>query len=107
MEEDKKFELWAEVRAAVKKKSAEIPGMVVDNFARKEIQSRIEKTIAAINVLSTMQTDMKRIKPNMESFDGEGKLVAATFSKAKHEELTTLEEEYAEEMGSYCVASEN
>jgi type II secretory pathway component PulC len=91
-EKNKKFELWAEVRAAVEKKSAGIPGVVIENLAEKEIQSRVEKTIAVVDALSAAHATLKKIKPDLESFDGEGKLVAATFSKAKHEERKKLQE---------------
>lgn len=90
--ENKQFELWAEVRAMVEAKSAGIPGMVIENLAGKEIESRVNKTLAAVDALRLARQTLKKIKPDLESFDGEGKLVAATFSKAKHEERKKLQE---------------
>ena len=83
---------WANVRANVETKTSGVAQEVTDHYVKKEIDSRVEKTIAAIDKLSALEGQWKKIKPDQEQYDGDGKLVSSTYSKAKLEERKKLAE---------------
>lgn len=84
--ETKPFEFWAEVRSVVERESGGLTQGVVKHFADKELASRAEKTIQAVEQLASFENQLKKIKPDQELFDANGQLVNSYFSKARLEE---------------------
>ena len=67
-----------------------IQDKVVAHFANKEIGRRADLIVAAMDAWQEANNQLKKIKPDQQSFDANGTLVAETFSKQKLEERNTL-----------------
>ena len=79
-------EFWAGVRAATEARAAEVPQTVTNHYVDKEIDSRVELTISAVDTLANLEKQLKKLRPDQEQYDAEGKLLVASYSKAKLEE---------------------
>lgn len=64
-------------------------------LVEKELVERKDAFLAALNKLQELQREGKKIKPDDERFDADGKLVSAAYSKAKVEELKKHKEQVA------------
>jgi hypothetical protein len=79
-------EFWASVRSQVDAKKNGVAGTVIEHYVEREINSRVEKTIQAIDMLDDLEKQLRKLKPDQEQWDADGKLVSAFYSKAKLEE---------------------
>jgi len=91
-ENEPKESIWARIKEGILAKSTEVPQTVVNHYVDKEIDFRVARTISAIDAAQSLTNLIKKIKPDQESFDGDGKIASATFSKAKTEEKKKLRE---------------
>lgn len=64
---------------------------VVDALVQRELNKRSEAVVIVMDQLSKLELDLRKIKPD-QTFDGEGKVVSETYTKAKFEELKKLRE---------------
>jgi len=87
-----KLDVWNRVKEGILSASTEVPKTVVQHYVDKEIDSRVAKTIAAIDAATNLEGQIKRIKPDQESFNEAGVPVSATYTKAKVEERKKLQE---------------
>ena len=83
---------WAMVRGAVETRAKNVPSTVVEHYVSKEIAARVQQTIAAIDALKVLDGQLRKLRPDQEQYDVDGKLVAAYYSKAKLEERKKLVE---------------
>ena len=90
MEETSSFDFWTAVNAKTAAESGSIKNTVVDHYAHKEIASRVDKTIAAVEALTRLKDMFKKIRADQENYDDAGKLMSATYSKAKTEDRKKL-----------------
>lgn len=63
---------------------------VVAHFASKEVARRADLIVSAMDAWQEAQNQLKKVKPDQQSFDTNGTLVAETFSKQKLDERNTL-----------------
>lgn len=63
---------------------------VVDALVGRELNRRSEALVGAMDKLSKLEGDLKKIKPDQISYDEDGKEVSKTYSKAKTEEKDKL-----------------
>ena len=87
------LEFWTEVRAAIEAKAAEVPQTVKNHYVDKEIDARVRITISAVDNLSNLDKQLRKVKPDQEQYDKDGKLLVASYSKPKLEERKKLTEE--------------
>lgn len=74
-------DFWTSVRAGIDERSAVVEETVIEHFAKKEVNVRIDKTIAAIDALKLAEADLKKIKPDLVTYDAEGKETTSGYSK--------------------------
>jgi len=69
---------------------------VVTKLTQAEVEKRQEKIIKALEMIQEADKEIKKIKPDQESFDADGKLLTATFTKAKAEEFKKAKKKKAD-----------
>jgi hypothetical protein len=79
-------EFWIKVRAQIEESAGAVSGQVVDHFVQEEIDARVSKTIKAVSELKALEGQLRKLRPDQEQYDGEGKLAAAYYSKVRLEE---------------------
>ena len=60
---------------------------VVEELAKREVSRRISAVVSGFDQLAEAKKAFAKIKPDQQSFDGDGKMVVELFSKPKMEEL--------------------
>jgi predicted transcriptional regulator len=73
----------------------QVRAAVVAKLVQDEVQSRTELVLKNLNDLSRLRNDLKKIKPDQQSFDAQGKIVSETYSKSKLDELNKTNEQIA------------
>lgn len=69
---------------------------VVTVLADREIERRVQALLTGLERLKRADLDVKKIKPDQQSFNGDGQPVGeGTYSKAKAEELKKAREAHA------------
>lgn len=76
------------VAAAIAELSEPVEAQVVDALVTREINKRSEALVKAIDKLSSLELEQRRIKADIVLYDGKGKITSENWSKAKQEELT-------------------
>lgn len=70
--------------------------LVIDGVVKKltdaEVEKRQEKVIKALEMIQETDKEIKKIKPDQESFDENNKLVNATYSKDVAKKLKELKD---------------
>lgn len=80
-------ELLSEVHAEIAAGADKVIAGVRAALVSKELSEREAAVLSALGKLQEAERDSKKIKPDNELFDGEGKSIQTGFSKAKLEEL--------------------
>ncbi len=65
---------------------------VISVLVEREVNKKTDQLVSAIDALQTMERELRKIKPDIEAYDDNGKLVSANWSKAKLEERKKLNE---------------
>jgi len=73
---------------------------VVNMLVERELTKRSEAIVQCMDTLAKLEGDLRKIKPDLVSFDTDGKIVSENFSKNKFEEKKKL----IERMGKYTSA---
>lgn len=63
---------------------------VVDTLVERELVKRSEAVVQCMDLLSKLEGELKRIKPDQVSYDTDGKIISESFSKGKFEEKKKL-----------------
>ena len=79
-------EILDKFKSTVANSSQEVFDGVVGKFVAEEKGNRENVIVKAIQEVQKLEKDLKKIKPDNENFDEDGKPEKATYSKAKHEE---------------------
>lgn len=85
-----------EIQTKIAEKISEIaPSLekeIIEALVNRELSKRSTAIVTALDELSKMEKDLKKVKPDQQGFDGEGKVVSETYSKAKLEEMNKLKQ---------------
>ncbi len=81
--------------SSIKTSGTEVANKVVDFFVKKEVDRRVTALTTAVTELEKLEKEALKVKPDQQSFDADGKVVAETFSKAKFEEKKKAGEKIA------------
>lgn len=68
---------------------------VVEKLTNAEIEKRQETVIKALESIRQIDRDLKKMKPDQNSFDGDGNLVTATYSKDEAKKIKDLKNKKA------------
>jgi len=90
---------YAELLDSFKTKVAASAQKVVDGVVEKLTQAEVEKrqntVIKALDMIQEADKEIKKIKPDQESFDEDNKLVNATYSKDVAKKLKEIKDKKA------------
>lgn len=89
----KAIEIRISVAQKVAEKSPGILAKVVDTLSDLEVGKREEMLVKALTARDEAEKKIRKIKPDQQAFDGEGKVVSETYSKVKKEELAKAKQE--------------
>jgi hypothetical protein len=67
-----------------------VQGKIVDIMVERELDKRSTAFVQVMDKLSKLEKDMKKIRPDMVFYNGEGKVASENFSKAKIDERGKL-----------------
>lgn len=68
-------------------KSNAVIDAVVDQFVTREVNKRSTAIVTILDLLSREKQNSYKLKPDIETFDADGKVVSSGFSKTKAEEI--------------------
>jgi hypothetical protein len=89
----KSVALMAEVSASVKESAPQVRQRLVAALVEKEVISRVSLLETCLNKRVEAEKELKKAsKPDTETFDADGKVVAATFSKSAADALKKARE---------------
>lgn len=87
------------IREAIGQRLAEIaPNVedkILDTFVDREVDKRAKAVVNVIDQLVKLEQDLRKIKPDQQFFDADGKETGASYSKTKVEEKKKLEDRIA------------
>lgn len=86
-ETPKYVEILDKIKTNISGSSQKVLDAVVEARVKVEIEKRQDSILKALDEISKADSEIKKIKPDQESFDADGKLISSTFTKAKSEEL--------------------
>lgn len=78
-------DILSTIKTSIEEGNATVKDKVVAHFAKIEIDSRVEKTIAAMDSLKLAQKELQKVKPDQASYDGQGNETSSSYSKAAME----------------------
>jgi len=73
---------------------------VVEVLVERELTKRTEAIVQCMDTLAKMEGDLRKIKPDQASYDGDGKVISESFSKNRFEEKKKL----IERIGKFTAA---
>lgn len=73
--------------------SPEVEEQVVNHYVEKEKNRRSDALVKGMDKLTSLENDLKKIKPDQVQLDADGKELSSSYSKAKYEEKKKLEEQ--------------
>jgi len=79
-------ELNKTVALKISNATKQISNAVVDQFVNLEVTRRTDLLFKAVEDCNKARNEFKKIKPDVQSYDADGKLVSENWSKAKVEE---------------------
>lgn len=79
---------------------------VVDVIVTRELSKRADGLVKALDVLSQLEKDVKKIGPDQKSFDETGKEISQTFSKGRLDERNKLQKRIDKTTGAINKALE-
>lgn len=79
-------DLLSAVSEAVKGSTQQVKDRLRDLLIEREISNRVELLDKALVKLKEAKKELDKIRPDMESYDEDGKKVSSTYSKAKLDE---------------------
>jgi len=82
----KTLDVLTEVKDAIKKSDSDVANKVKAHFVEKEVASRVDLIVDALDKLRTMDKDLNKIKADQVAYDEDGKEVSATWTKPKLKE---------------------
>jgi hypothetical protein len=65
---------------------------VVSALVEREVVARVELLDKALAKRTETEKDLRKLKPDVENYDADGKLVSSSYSKAKADELKKARE---------------
>jgi lysine/ornithine N-monooxygenase len=89
------FNIHAAVKEAVAASTAGIKDKVVNLFVEKELKKLEDAVLKAIADLDTARQEVRKIKPDVETFDADGKVVTTGYHKATLETIKKAKEKVA------------
>lgn len=93
MSSDKVIGIRAAVAAGVSSLGARTRESVVEHFAQAQADKQAKALISGLEKLTTMERDLQKInKPDVQTFNEDGTVASATFSKERIEERKKLNE---------------
>lgn len=75
--------------------SPRVEDQVVEAMVERELKKRSDAIVQGMDMLSKLEADLRKLKPDQETYGPDNKLIAATYSKAKMNERKKLEERTA------------
>ena len=85
--------LLAEVADKVKSSAPEVFGRLRDSMVEKEVAIRVSKLDAAFASRLEMQQSLRKIdRPDQETYNADGTVATATYTKARLEEIKKVKE---------------
>jgi len=72
---------------------SELFDAIADQIATKEIEVRTERVAKGFTTLDTLKKELKKVKPDNVTYDGDGKEVSCSYSKATVTKKKALEEQ--------------
>lgn len=89
-EEKHSTSVHAKIAEQLSELSPKVENAVVDALVERELTKRSEAVVQCMDMLAKCEGDLRKIKPDQVSYDGDGKEVSSTFSKNKFEEKKKL-----------------
>lgn len=80
------IDILAEVASTLKSSSETVKKRLVDTLVEREVVNRVDMLDKALVRLKDAKKEFDKIKPDVDSFDADGKLVSSLYSKAKADE---------------------
>jgi|SRR5882724_2643018 len=80
---------------------------VVDALVSRELNRRSDSLVQAMDKLSKLEVDLKKIKPDVVTYDINGKVASESYSKVKSEEYKKLNEKIGKFTKAIAKALEN
>jgi len=74
------------VKEKLASSASDVQSRLVDSLTNKEIQDRVALLTRSLEKLKELKKAFDKIKPDLESYDENEKLIGKSFSKAKNEE---------------------
>lgn len=84
--EDVLSQLNKTVAVKISNSTRQVVDAVVDQFVTLEVTRRTDLLFKAIEDCNKQRNEFKKIKPDVQSFDADGKLISESWSKTKVEE---------------------
>lgn len=101
------MELKAKVAERLATAGATVKDAVVDHLYKEELDRRTNAALKAVSKLEDLEKQLRKAnKPDQVQYDGEGKEVSSSYSKAVVDELKKLREEKAKYEGALNKALE-
>lgn len=83
----KYIEMFDNLKTTIATSNSSVMDGVVKALADVEIQKRITTATKAFEEIKALDKTIKGLVPDQEFFDGDGKLLSSSYTKAKSEEL--------------------
>jgi hypothetical protein len=70
----------------------EVTGKVVDHLVTKELNRRSEAVITALQEIDKLNVDLKKVKPDVVTYNDDGSVASSNWTKAKLEEKNKVQQ---------------
>lgn len=97
-------ELHTDVASVVAERSKELKSALVASLAEKELEVRGKALLAVYDEIVKTKAEIKKVKPDHETFNLDGTTATVAYSKAKVEEVKKLNEKLAKLEKAFSLA---
>jgi aconitase A len=74
----------------IKKSTPEVFDQVVEILAQEEIKERTKLVVDAFKKITTIEDEIKKVRPDQSSYNQEGEVISESYSKIAFENLKKL-----------------
>jgi hypothetical protein len=84
-----------DVAERIKNARGDVRERLIGTLVEREIGQRVDVLDKALSKREQLERDIRKLKPDDVSYDGDGNVVSAHYSKAKYEELKKAKDKLA------------
>ncbi len=88
-------EMLTNIRSRIAESNKTIRGAVVDHYVTQELDNRTAFVIKGMDKLKEMSRELKKLKPDLEACDENGKVIRREYSPSRSKEIKEQKEKMA------------